>query len=91
MIRTRITVKGKVHGVFFRDYVQKKAEELGDLFGWVANEADGSVTVVAEGPENKVRGLIDCCASGPSRARVEKVEAIGEPYTGEFGEFTIRY
>lgn len=91
MIRIRIKITGKVQGVFFRVKSVEKAQELGHLTGFVANEADGSVTVVAEGPENKVNALVDWCHSGPSRAEVEKVEVERQDYSGEFEGFEVRY
>lgn len=91
MIRVHIKISGQVQGVFFRAYTQEKAEKLGDIYGWVANNADGTVEVVAEGPENKINDLVDWCHSGPSIAHVEKVEAEKSTYTGEFSDFSIRY
>ena len=90
MIRVILTIIGEVQGVFFRAYAQSKAQELG-VTGWVANESDGTVTVVAEGPENQVNELADWCQSGPSTAQVEKVERKDMQYIGEFEEFSIRY
>jgi len=91
MIRVRIRIHGNpVQGVFFRAYVLERAQDR-RLTGWVANEVDGTVTVVVEGPKNQVTDLVDSCSSGPSRAQVEKVEVQEETYTGEFEEFTIRY
>ncbi len=91
MIGIRLKIIGKVQGVYFRAQTVQKAEELGDVYGYVANESDGSVTVVAEGPENKVNGLVDWCYSGPSTSQVEKIEVEKLGYTGEFEEFNIRY
>ena len=91
MIQVRLKITGHVQGVYFRVHTVEKAEQLGDLSGFVANEGDGSVTVVVEGPENKVNALVDWCHSGPSRSEVEKVEVEKRPYTGEFEEFGIRY
>ena len=90
MIRVHLTITGKVQGVFFRDHTQRKAEELG-VTGWVANNADGSVSVVAEGSENKINDFVDWCGSGPSTAEVEKVEVEKLGYMREFSEFNIRY
>lgn len=90
MIRVVLTIIGRVQGVWFRAHAQEKAQELG-VTGWAANQADGTVTVVAEGPENKVNQLVDWCHSGPSRAEVTKVEICPEPYCGEFTGFEIRY
>ena len=91
MIRVRLIISGRVQGVFFRDHTVNKAEKLGDITGFVANEADGTVVLVAEGPENKVNDLVDWCYSGPSTAQVEKVEIEKQEYSGEFDSFDIRY
>jgi acylphosphatase len=91
MIRVHVTIHGRVQGVFFRDHTVEKAQQLGDINGWVANQADGTVTVVAEGPENKVNELIDWCHSGPSTSEVTKVDVEKQQYTGEFEDFAIRY
>ena len=44
----RVNVGGRVQGVSFRYYTRREAVTLG-LTGWVRNESDGSVLVVAEG------------------------------------------
>ena len=90
MIRVHLTISGDVQGVFFRAHTEKKARELG-VTGWVANEADGTVAVVAEGPENKINDLVDWCHGGLSVAQVEKVQVEHAPYTGEFTDFSTRY
>lgn len=91
MIRVRLTISGQVQGVFFRAHAQKKAQQFGNIYGWVANESDGTVTVVAEGPENKIRDLVDWCHSGPSTSQVEKVKVEESPYQGEFDDFSVRF
>lgn len=90
MIRARIIIYGDVQGVFFRAHAQQKARDL-RIGGWVANEGDGTVSIVTEGPKNQIQEFVDWCHSGPSRAQVKKVEATMEPYTGEFEDFNIRY
>ena len=91
MTRVYITVHGQVQGVFYRSHAVEKARQLGDITGWAANEADGTVAIVAEGPENKITDFIDWCHSGPSTCQVSKVEVEREEYTGEFSDFSIRY
>jgi len=91
MIRIHLTITGKVQGVNFRRHTRKKAKELGQVNGFAANEIDGSVTVVAEGPENKINELIDWCHSGPSTCEVEKVNVEKMAYTNEFLDFEIRH
>ena len=47
--RMKLSVTGRVQGVGFRNHTVKRARQLNDVTGWVKNESDGSVTVVAEG------------------------------------------
>ncbi|QQR83828.1 acylphosphatase [Candidatus Peregrinibacteria bacterium] len=72
MIRVQLTISGKVQNVFFRVNAQQKAQQL-FIKGWVANNADGTVTIVAEGAENQINDFIDWCHSGPSTAHVQTV------------------
>ena len=90
MIRVHLTITGKVQGVYYRFYAKEKASFLG-VTGWVANEADGTVAVVAEGPENKINDFVDWCYGGPSTCQVEKVKVEKIPYMAEFEDFNIRY
>ncbi len=90
MIRVNLIISGTVQGVFFRTHAQKKAEELG-VTGWVANEADGTVVVIAEGSNNKINEFINWCHGGPSTAQVDKVHIEQIPYMREFEEFSVRY
>lgn len=68
-----IKVYGKVQGVGFRFYTNKKAVEL-DISGWVQNKPDGSVYIEGEGDETNLLTFIDWCNTGPQWARVSKVE-----------------
>lgn len=90
MIRVNLTISGKVQGVFFRAHAQEKAIELG-ITGWVANQGDGTVYAIAEGPENKINEFIDWCHGGPSTAEVANVKIEQFDYSGEFEDFNIRY
>ncbi len=86
----KATVCGRVHGVFFRAFVETRAEEL-KLTGYVRNRPDGTVEVRAEGERQKLEKLVAYLKTGPPAARVEKVVAEWEPYTGEFAGFNVRY
>jgi DNA ligase D-like protein (predicted 3'-phosphoesterase) len=68
----RALVNGGVQGVGFREATVRRADELGVL-GWVRNEADGTVRVHAEGPEEAVDGLLAFLGEGPRGAKVEEV------------------
>lgn len=82
-------VRGQVQGVGYRWFVQREAARL-DLEGWVANQADGSVEVVAEGPEAALSELVLMLWEGPAGARVGGVTVRHEPARGNLVGFTIR-
>jgi len=65
-IRVRLIIEGRVQGVWFRESTRREAERLG-VRGWVRNRREGSVEVVAEGPEESVRKLVDWCHHGLPR------------------------
>ncbi|MBC8321720.1 MAG: acylphosphatase [Bacteroidetes bacterium] len=69
-----IKVYGKVQGVGFRFYTNKKAVELG-ILGYVQNKPDGSVYIEAQGDEIDLLTFIDWCNIGPQWARVSNVES----------------
>lgn len=82
-----LKIYGKVQGVFFRDSARRKAEEL-NLVGWVRNEPDGTVRIVAEGGEENLKKLIEWCrASGAEYSEVEKVDIDWREPTGQFSLF----
>jgi acylphosphatase len=83
-IRRRVTVRGRVQGVFFRDSVRRLAQGRG-VAGSATNLPDGAVEVVLEGPPEAVEALISFCADGPERAEVSAVEVEDEEPTGESG------
>lgn len=86
-----LKVYGRVQGVVFRNSTKSKADELG-LAGWVKNEDDGTVKIVAEGEENNLEKLIEWCKAGGSRfAKVEKVDVEWLTHSGEFNNFVIKY
>lgn len=84
----RATVRGTVQGVFFRQGTVERARGLG-VFGWVRNEADGTVAVHAEGPEEAVEELLGFLREGPPGAAVEAVEAEEVKVEGH-EQFAIR-
>ena len=83
-------ILGRVQGVGFRYYVTHLARQLG-ITGWVRNEPDGSVLVIAEGPRKTLEELLEHLHKGPPAARVRHVAYAWEPATGEFDTFTIRF
>lgn len=90
MKRLTATVTGRVQGVYFRAYTQQEAQKLG-LTGWVANRADGSVKVVAEGEAHLLQQLVQWLHHGPALARVDAVDEIWSTASGEFPRFSIHH
>lgn len=72
LTRVRATVKGRVQGVFFRASTAREAVALG-LSGSAINLPDGRVEIIAQGPENDLKVLLDWLHRGPPTARVDAV------------------
>src|SRR5215813_15447525 len=78
----RYIVRGRVQGVGFRWFVEREAHMLG-ISGWVRNNHDGSVEVLAMGTRDQLLGLRSRLQQGPRAARVEDVEeSEAKPVTG---------
>jgi acylphosphatase len=69
----RFIVRGRVQGVGFRWFVEAEARSLG-IAGWVRNNADGTVEVLAIGNRNQLSNLRSRLQRGPRAARVDNVE-----------------
>ena len=69
----RYIVRGRVQGVGFRWFVEREAHILG-IAGWVRNNSDGSVEVLAQGTRDQLGGLRSRLREGPRAARVDAVE-----------------
>ncbi len=87
--RVHLFVSGRVQGVGFRYSAVGAARRIGGLAGWVRNLDDGRVEAVMEGTREKLEELVAWCRVGPPAARVEDVEVLWEPATGEFTEVLI--
>ena len=88
--RLEAQVTGRVQGVGFRHFARSQARRLG-VDGWVRNESDGSVRVVAEGPRDALGEFLERLEEGPGGARVLDVRAEWSQASGEFGGFTVRF
>ncbi len=90
MKRFKITVSGRVQGVFYRDFARREAEKLG-INGYVKNLSNGNVEIVAEGEDRIMEKFLAICRKGPLMAFVKGAEIREEPPTNEFEGFDIRY
>jgi acylphosphatase len=78
----RYIIRGRVQGVGFRWFVERQAHLLG-IAGWVRNNHDGSVEVLAQGTRDQLSGLHARLREGPRAARVDAVEVSeAQPKTG---------
>lgn len=88
MVRVHLRIFGSVQGVFFRHSAKLEAERL-EIVGWIRNNADGSVEVMAQGEKEKVDKFIAWSKKGPPFAKVEKVEVGWLSENQDFDRFDI--
>lgn len=85
----RFLVRGRVQGVGFRWFVEREACIL-QIAGWVRNNPNGTVEVLAQGTRDQLAGLHSRLREGPRAARVDDVEVSeAEPVSG-LTSFQIR-
>jgi acylphosphatase len=84
----RFVVRGRVQGVGFRWFVEREAHMLG-IAGWVRNNADGSVEVLALGSRDQLSGLRSRLRQGPRAARVDDVQELEAKAIPELNTFRI--
>ncbi|MCV7101413.1 acylphosphatase [Mycobacterium palustre] len=82
-------VHGRVQGVGFRWWTRCRALELG-LTGYAANQADGRVLVVAQGPREAAEKLLQLLDGGDTPGRVDKVVADWSAPQERFDGFVER-
>jgi acylphosphatase len=90
MERLHAIVHGDVQGVGFRYFVQRKAQQLG-LRGWVRNNDDGTVELVAEGSRQELEQLKRALEEGPRLARVRRVETRWSEGSGDLDRFELAW
>lgn len=86
--RIRIIIHGFVQGVTFRYQTLKKAKEL-NLKGWVRNNPDETVEIVAERNKEELEALLKWCQIGPKFAKVREIRYIWSEFKNEFKDFEI--
>ena len=87
IISRTITVSGKVQGVYFRYHTKSQADKL-SLNGFVRNEQDGTVFILAEGQSRQIKIFIEWCHRGSPNAVVESVK-VNEVSRQGFSDFLI--
>ena len=69
----RLLVRGRVQGVGFRWFVREAARAAG-VAGWVRNNPDGSVEIVASGDAARLASLRDAVRRGPPGSQVARLD-----------------
>ena len=87
MKTVRLTIKGKVQGVFYRA-TAKDVADLTGVKGWVRNLPDNNVEITATAAEETLQKFINWCKRGPPKARVDDV-IVEELELQEFNGFRI--
>jgi acylphosphatase len=85
----RFFVRGRVQGVGFRWFVEREAHIL-QIAGWVRNNPDGSVEVLAMGTREQLIGLRSRLLEGPRAARVDDVEESDAELVAGLNSFQVR-
>lgn len=80
-IARNLTIRGRVQGVGYRAWFEKKARNTG-LSGWVRNKTDGSVEALVCGPAPAVEHITAAAQHGPLLARVDDVTGTDALYDG---------
>ena len=86
-VTRRLLITGRVQGVGFRFYMERKARELG-VTGWVRNRRDGSVEAIIQGASEAVEAMIAWARRGPPSAVVADVRVTDA--SGDFATFEAR-
>jgi acylphosphatase len=83
-VTRHLDVSGRVQGVGFRFYMQRKARELG-VTGWVRNRRNGAVEAVIQGEPDAVESMTAWTRRGPSSAVVADVKITDG--SGDYSSF----
>lgn len=84
MRSVRVTISGRVQGVFFRASCAELARDLG-LAGSVRNLRDGRLSATFQGPGEAVDRMLAWCREGPPMARVDELEVEDVPASDATG------
>ena len=74
-VEVECILKGKVQGVGFRMFAQKRAEKY-NLAGFAENEEDGSLTIVAQGEKEILESFIEEIQKGPHFSRIDSCKVL---------------
>jgi len=88
MMRVRITIKGTVQGVGYREGVRQKALELG-LKGMVRNLPDGTVDIIAEGEHDRLKEFVTSLRTAEPPLVLNAIMADFQEWKDCFDDFLV--
>ena len=88
MPTTRLLIKGKVQGVFYRISAKEAAKRIG-ITGWIKNTTDGSVESLVTGTAGQIQEFIYWCRQGAKKAIVTDI-TITEETDELFADFLVK-
>lgn len=91
MKETRVLrIHGKVQGVGYRFFATRVARRLG-LKGSIQNLRDSTVEAVVEGEAAAIDEWIRELREGPRYAEVSRIDQEKREFTGQYGDFDVRF
>lgn len=88
MKEIEITATGRVQMVMYRDFALRKARKLG-VVGFVENQEDGSVLIVAQGENKAIKEYCEFLESGSKFSRVDNIKVKENKKLGKYTMFNI--
>ena len=85
-----ILISGRVQGVGFRWFAEKRASEL-EVAGYVRNLPGGAVEVLAQADEQTLESFCQELREGPRFAKVEELSMKTVPVDVDLQGFGVRY
>lgn len=90
MPRLSVRINGRVQGVGYRYFVQRKANEK-SLTGWVKNRADGTVEIEAVGAQQALEEFLSYVRVGPPAANVASADVNWFDDEPQYKGFDVRF
>jgi acylphosphatase len=88
MIEMHCIVTGSVQGVAYRTYAQESAMKL-ELVGYVQNQPDGTVQVIAQGRSDVLKEFVEYLYEGSLTSVVEGVSVEWKSIGKTYDEFSL--
>lgn len=89
MRELKIIFSGRVQGVRFRQFVKNVADEIG-LKGYVQNQRNGEVVVIAQGDENKLIVFLERVQKGNALSKINSFYYIWRSSSQVLDNFEIK-